>query len=257
MIVGLLTLAAGIGMPSTQTVTGSTEVPENCVDTGMGNECFGGGTIDSRTTVDNPTKGPTIVSGLGLSLLGFILLLTSGKSDENDNNANGEVNGELLINKYPSEQTQRAEQESYTMNPDGGSTVRDESQTDVVGGRAQQQKQSSPQQQHRQQQQRPPQSESHQSQQHDQQPPQHGVPQQSSVVTFVEKYNDEIKYYGSIVGGIIVVHFLVSFLFGPTFLTNGFIGRIVTLLSWIGGAIAGLRFHEYRYQEGGQFQESP
>lgn len=242
LVLGVLTLVGGLGMSDTQTITGSTSVPENCVDTGMGQECFGGGTISSRTTVDNPTKGPAILSGATLSFIGLLLLALSGTSekDEDDESDDGQLNGKL-----PSEE-RHTERGSRTMNADGGSTVTNEGQSDTMGGRTQHQSQSSGQQQR---QQRKPQDQQSQYQQ----PSQQRGPHQSSAVAFVEKYNSEIKYYGSILGGIIITHFVVSFLFGPTFLTNGFIGRIVILLSWIGGGVLGLQFHERRYQE----QSSP
>ena len=72
--------------------------------------------------------------------------------------------------------------------------------------------------------------------------------QQSDIMDFIRKYDSEIKYYGSIIVGVIVVDFLVSFLFGPTFVMDGFLGRVVTLLSWVVGGIAGLRFHERQFQ---------
>jgi hypothetical protein len=214
LVVGMLVLVGGLGMSDTQTITGSTDVPRDCVDTGFGQECYGGGTINSQTTVDNPTKGPTILSGLVLTAIGFVLTLASGGSNDDESFAEQrkQKKKELAMDGSGS---------SSTVDTDGGSAVETEvnqAPTSPVDERPRQQ-------------------------------PQSEEPRQSQTVTFFQEYNDEIKYYGSIIGGIIVTYYLVSFLLGPTFLMDGFIGRVVTLLSWIGGGLLGRRFHERRFQQ--------
>jgi hypothetical protein len=201
IIVGLVTLVIGFGMSSTSTITGSTQVPESCVDTGFGNECFGGGEIRSETTVENPSKGPTIVGGLFLTGIGFVVRV--GASSQ----------------RSFREGRQQAERERQIGN--GGDQI-----VDTDGGSATDT--------HRQQAQTKKEVSSNS--------------QQSDLTDLIQKYDNEIKYYGSIIVGIIVIDFLVSFLFGPTFIMDGFLGRIVTLLSWVVGGIAGSRFHERRLQ---------
>ena len=203
LVLGLFVLISGLSMSDTQTITGSTEVPESCIDTEYIDDCYGGGTINSETTVDNPSKGPTIVGGLLLTGVGFVLTVASSGSDEEDGNDQSQSSGSV----------------TSPVNADGGSSV------DTTAAQEQQRAVENPPQQ--------TQSE----------------PQPSKTVTFIETYNDELKYYGSIVGGALVTYFFISFLFGPTFIMEGFIGRVVTILSWIGGGMLGRRFHERRYQE--------
>ena len=225
IVVGLITLVVGIGMPSTNTIRGSTDVPESCVDTGFGDECFGGGEIQSETTVENPSKGPTIVGGLFLSLIGFVVRVgASGKEHGEDS--------ETVRSFREGRQQAKNEQHmnnsrNQPMGTDGGSSTdstttmnqQSRSSTDDTGAYRQQ-----------------AQGQVGNSQ------------QQSDIMDFIRKYDSEIKYYGSIIVGVIVVDFLVSFLFGPTFVMDGFLGRVVTLLSWVVGGIAGLRFHERQFQ---------
>lgn len=229
IVVGLITLVVGIGMPSTNTIRGSTDVPESCVDTGFGDECFGGGEIQSETTVENPSKGPTIVGGLFLTLIGFVVRAgASGKEHE----SNDETFRSFRKDRQQVKDSQYMNDTDRTagnqpMDTDGGSST--DSTTTVN-----QQSRSSTDNTDTRRQQTQRQVGSNQ--------------QQSDIMDFIQKYDSEIKYYGSVIVGIIVVDFLVSFLFGPTFIMDGFLGRVVTLLSWIVGGMAGLRFHERQFQ---------
>lgn len=212
LVVGVLILLSGLGMSDTKTISGSTSMEGGCVDTPYGDSCYDGSTINSETTVENPNKGPTILSGLVISLIGFVLTVKSDGSDEGDQADDDPI-------QQPREVAMDGSGPSSSVNADRGSTTEYGSDHE-------------------------PHSTTEQDPQRSSEPS-----IQTRTMPLLKEYSEEIKFYGSIVGGAMVTYWVVSFLFGPTFIMEGFIGRIVTLLSLVGGSVLGYRFHERQFKQ--------